>query len=75
MGIGAKHGMTRIAHTALERYKAGDSILALDATNGFNEADRDKMMQAIKREAPALAPLFWMGYCQHQPFILFRMED
>ncbi len=75
MGIGAPFGMPRIAHTAYERYKQGWCILANDAANGFNEADRFKMLEAVKRESPALAPLFWMGYCQHQPFILFRTDE
>ena len=33
------------------------------------------MLEAVKRESPALTPLFWMGYCQHQPFVLFRTDE
>ena len=75
MGIGAAYGMTRIPHTAIEKYNAEETICALDANNGFNKANRKKMLDAVKREADALAPLFWMGYCQHQPFVLFRMGN
>ncbi len=58
MGIGAPFGMPRITHTAYERYKQGWCILANDAANGFNEADRFKMLEAVKRYSPALAHLF-----------------
>jgi hypothetical protein len=72
LGLGAKFGMTRMAFTAQEFYAAGYSIAEMDAENGFNRASRQAMLEAIMRECPHMARLFWLGYCSHAPLVLMR---
>jgi hypothetical protein len=72
MGMGAVHGMARIALTCQDLYARGYSSGKSDAFNGFNEASRQAMLDAIRRECGALLKLFWMGYCSHAPLVLFR---
>ena len=67
LGLGAKFGMTRMAMTAQDYYAQGYSIGEADAENGFNRASRKAMLEAMFRQCPHMARLFWMGYCSHAP--------
>jgi hypothetical protein len=72
LGLGAKFGMNRLAHTAQDYYSQGYSIGETDAENAFNSASRQRMLEAVMRECPSWTRLFWMGYCSHQPLVLLR---
>jgi hypothetical protein len=52
LGLGAKLGMPRMAFTAQELYAEGYSIGECDGANAFNEASRQKMLEAVRRECP-----------------------
>ena len=73
LGLGAKLGMPRMAFTAQELYAEGYSIAECDGANAFNEASRQKMLEAVRRECPHMTRLFWMGYCSHSPLVLMRL--
>jgi hypothetical protein len=72
LGLGAKFGMSRMALSAQDYYAQGYSIGEVDADNGFNSASRQAMLEAMLRECPHMARLFWMGYCSHAPLVLMR---
>ena len=72
LGLGAKFGKTRMAMTAQDFYAQGYSIGEVDAENGFHRASRKAMLEAMLRQCPHMARLFWMGYCSHAPLVLMR---
>jgi hypothetical protein len=72
LGLGAKFGMNRLAHTAQDYYSQGFSLGETDAENAFNSASRQKMLEAVVRNCPSWTRLFWMGYCSHRPLVLLR---
>jgi hypothetical protein len=72
LGLGAKFGMNRIAHSAQDYYALGYSSGECDGENGFNTASRQKMLEATMRESPSMTRLFYMGYCSHRPLVLLR---
>jgi hypothetical protein len=73
LGLGAKLGMQRMAFTAQELFAQGFSASECDAANAFNDASRQKMLEAVRRECPHMTRLFWMGYCSHSPLVLMRL--
>ena len=58
--------MTRIALTCQDLYARGYSSGKSDAFNGFNEASRQAMLDAIRRECGTLLKLFWMARLLHE---------
>jgi hypothetical protein len=72
LGLGAKLGMQRMAFTAQELFVQGFSASECDAANAFNDASQ-KMLEAVRKECPHMARLFWMGYCSHSPLVLMRL--
>ena len=62
-GVGSRGGVEAVIHSIRSAIDHGtNGLLKLDFQNAFNTTSRTRMYEAVKKDAPQLAPLFWNTY-------------
>ena len=69
-GVGSKGGVEAVIHSIRSAIDLGmNGLLKVDFKNAFNTTNRTRMYDAVKKDAPQLAPLFWNTYRGHAQLI------